>query len=139
MTQIHRVFPLIAALCLTSSCATMVRGTTEEVLFNTSPRGAKATLSSGATCVTPCSVVLKRNESVSVTFAKDGCDNHMTSVFPVLAGAGVILGGLIDYGTGAVYNLQPNPVVAALKCSQSAAPAATAAENTDAKTNSSPN
>jgi len=40
----------------------------------------------------------------------------MVSVFPTLAGAGVILGGVIDYGTGAVYNLQPNPVVANLRC-----------------------
>jgi hypothetical protein len=40
----------------------------------------------------------------------------MVSVFPTLAGAGVILGGIIDYGTGAVYNLQPNPVVANLRC-----------------------
>lgn len=139
MTQIHRVFPLIATLCLASSCATMVRGTTEEVLFNTSPRGAKATLSNGATCVTPCSVVLKRNESVSVTFTRDGCDSHMASVFPVLAGAGVVLGGLIDYGTGAVYNLQPNPVVAALKCSQPSDRPALPAENADSKTIPSPN
>ena len=40
----------------------------------------------------------------------------MVSVFPTLAGVGVVLGGVIDYGTGAVYNLQPNPVVANLRC-----------------------
>lgn len=45
----------------------------------------------------------------------------MVSVFPTLAGAGVILGGVIDYGTGAVYNLQPNPVVANLRCASDTA------------------
>lgn len=29
-------------------------------------------------------------------------------MIPTLAGAGVIFGGFIDYGTGAVYDLQPN-------------------------------
>jgi hypothetical protein len=41
----------------------------------------------------------------------------MISVFPTISAAGVVLGGVIDYGTGAVYNLQPNPVVANLRCS----------------------
>jgi hypothetical protein len=40
----------------------------------------------------------------------------MISVFPTIAAAGIVLGGVIDYGTGAVYNLQPNPVVANLRC-----------------------
>lgn len=35
---------------------------------------------------------------------------------PTLSGAGVILGGLIDYGTGAVYDLQPNPLTVTLAC-----------------------
>jgi hypothetical protein len=56
--------------------------------------------------------------------AHDLSDLRHRQLFPVpqgqqdavLAGAGVILGGLIDYGTGAVYSLQPNPVVAMLKC-----------------------
>jgi hypothetical protein len=66
--------------------------------------------------MTPCSIHLARNTSTVVTFEHEGCDTAMVSVFPTLAGAGVILGGVIDYGTGAVYNLQPNPVVANLRC-----------------------
>jgi len=37
-------------------------------------------------------------------------------MIPVLSGAGAILGGLIDYGTGAVYDLQPNPLTITLDC-----------------------
>jgi antitoxin HicB len=59
---------------------------------------------------------LPRNASFTVTFSKENCDDQLLSVFPVLAGAGVILGGVIDDGTRAVYSLQPNPVVAVLKC-----------------------
>jgi hypothetical protein len=59
---------------------------------------------------------LPRNASFTVTFSKENCDDQLLSVFPVLAGVGVILVGLIDDGTGAVYSLQPNPAVAVLKC-----------------------
>jgi len=138
MSHVQRALCLLGSLSFAASCATIVRGTTEEVLFNTTPRGATATLSNGTSCVTPCSLPLKRNESVSITFTRIGCDNHMASVFPVLAGAGVVLGGLIDYGTGAVYNLQPNPVVASLKCSQGTEQAIPASQ-LDLKTNASPN
>lgn len=111
--------PALCALVLSlwlTSCATMIRGTTEELQLTSNPLGAKATLSNGQSCVTPCSLTLPRNGSFSVTFTKESCDAHTASVFPVLAGAGVILGGIIDYGTGAVYSLQPNPVLAGLNC-----------------------
>jgi hypothetical protein len=37
-------------------------------------------------------------------------------MIPTLGGAGVVLGGFIDYGTGAVYDLQPNPLTVTLDC-----------------------
>lgn len=50
-------------------------------------------------------------------------------MIPTLAGGGVILGGIIDYGTGAVYDLQPNPLTITLACTNISqteqAPAAT--------------
>jgi hypothetical protein len=101
---------------LLSGCATMIRGTEEPLQLTSFPNGAKAVIGSGQSCMTPCSIHLARNTSTVVTFEHEGCDTVMISVFPTLAGAGVILGGVIDYGTGAVYNLQPNPVVANLRC-----------------------
>jgi len=117
-----RYLLLISIYVLISGCATMIRGTTEELQLTSDPVGAKASLSNGQSCTTPCSLSLARNSSLAVTFIKDGCDNHTVSVFPTLAGAGVILGGLIDYGTGAVYSLQPNPVIASLRCAKTAEP-----------------
>jgi hypothetical protein len=105
-----------------TSCATMIRGTSEQLQLSSTPPGAKATLSNGQSCIAPCSLNLPPNASVAVTFSKENCDDQLLSVFPVLAGAGMILGGLIDYGTGAVYSLQPNPVIAALKCREPAQP-----------------
>jgi len=134
----------IAAILLFSGCATIIRGTHEPLQLSSSPEGVTAQLSNGQSCTTPCSLDEERDASFSITFSKDGCDSQTVSVFPTLAGAGVILGGLIDYGTGAVYSLQPNPVVTTLKCkelAQAAAPAAltnTAAVSTTANAISSP-
>ena len=100
-----------------SGCATIVRGTSEDLFLNSTPSGTTAKLSMGQSCTTPCNLKISRSESFTVTFSRTGCDDQTVSVFPTLAGAGVLLGGLVDYGTGAVYSLKPNPVVATLRCS----------------------
>lgn len=68
----------------------------------------------GQSCTTPCTITAERNKTLQVTITKEGYHTHTTSLMPTLAGGGVLLGGLIDYGTGAVYDLQPNPYTANL-------------------------
>ena len=128
MTNIKVFAVSIASILLFSGCATMIRGTHEPLQMSNSPEGAVAQISNGQSCTTPCSMDEERDSSFSITFSKDGCDSQTVSVFPTLAGAGVLLGGIIDYGTGAVYSLRPNPVVTTLKCRAvaSAAPMAAA-------------
>lgn len=106
---------LMLSLC---SCATMIRGTEQSLSITSDPDGATAKLSSGQSCVTPCQVSLKRNQSLMIKYEKEGCEAESLSVFPTLAGGGVLLGGLIDYGTGAVYDLTPNPAHVMLKCTK---------------------
>jgi len=110
------VLQIILCGAVLSGCATVVRGTTEPLFLNSTPPGATAKLSTGYSCMTPCQVVMDRNASFTVTFSRDGCQEEQVSVFPTLAGGGVLLGGLVDYGTGAVYSLKPNPAVATLSC-----------------------
>ncbi len=109
---------------LLSGCATIVRGTSEELFLNSTPPGATAKLSMGQACTTPCNLNIGRSETFTVTFSKAGCDEQTVSVFPTLAGSGILLAGagslvgyLTDYGTGAVYSLRPNPAVTTLRCS----------------------
>ncbi len=101
-----------------TSCATMIRGTTEDLQINSEPDKAKATISTGMSCTTPCAINLKRNQSYTIKFEKENCQDTMTSVYPSLSGSGVLLGGIIDYGTGAVYDLKPNPVVVSMACGE---------------------
>lgn len=111
----YNIWPIIIILFFISGCATMVRGTDELLQVTSEPSGVNAELSTGQSGTTPCSFVLKRNQSCIVKFSKEGYHTESMTVYPTLAGAGVILGGLIDYGTGAVYNLTPNPVHVTMK------------------------
>ena len=88
----------------------MFRGTTQQVSINSTPIGADVSISNGTSCVTPCTIEAERKNSLQITITKNGYHTHTSSLVPSLAGAGAMLGGMIDYGTGAVYDLQPNPL-----------------------------
>ena len=105
------------AVSLVAGCATIIRGTEQEVSINTNPVGATVQFSNGQTCTAPCTIKSARNQSLMITISKPGCNTQTATMMPVLAGGGVLLGGLIDYGTGAVYDLQPNPLNLTLQCS----------------------
>ncbi len=112
--------PLKSLLCrsvsLLTSCATIVRGTEQQISINTNPTGAKVQISNGQSCNSPCSLKVKRDQPLQLTISNEGCSTQTASMIPSLAGGGVIMGGLIDYGTGAVYDLQPNPMTITLDC-----------------------
>ncbi|SEN06912.1 hypothetical protein [Nitrosomonas marina] len=103
-------------LFIFSGCATMIRGTEQEVSVNTNPPGADVQFSNGQSCISPCVIKTKRNQSLQISVTKDGCHQQTATMMPTLAGAGAMLGGFIDYGTGAVYDLHPNPLTISLIC-----------------------
>ncbi|MBB5015411.1 PEGA domain-containing protein [Rehaibacterium terrae] len=109
------------AVLATSGCATVTRGTTESWTVNSDPIGAKVTLSSGETCITPCTLKKKRKESFMVTVEKEGYEPVQTQIVSQVAGAGaagmagnVLVGGIIGVGvdaaSGATKELKPNPL-----------------------------
>jgi hypothetical protein len=94
----------------------MIRGTEQMISVNTNPPGAKLAFSNGQSCKSPCQIKVKRDQSLQINISRKGCATQTATMIPTLGGAGVVLGGFIDYGTGAVYDLQPNPLTVTLDC-----------------------
>jgi hypothetical protein len=116
----------VLALCaVMGGCASITRGTTENISLASTPSGAEATITGlevPTACVTPCAIVAKRNADVAVTFQKEGYEPQtvqLTTEVPATGAAGfagnIIAGGLVGMGvdavTGAATDHKPNPVV----------------------------
>lgn len=119
-------FTLMAALLLAGGCATLTRGSSEAFVIETTPSGARAELSNGLSCTTPCSLKVKRRPPLHVTITKPGYKTVRTTVESQVQGGGaagmagnVLLGGVIgagiDAGTGAMHGHKPNPLAITLE------------------------
>ncbi len=117
----------IAVPCV--GCASVTRGTTENISIASTPAGATAEISGldiPTACVTPCVVQAKRNADITVTVNKDGYEAQtipLTKEVPGTGAAGfagnILLGGLVGMGvdavTGAAQDHKPNPVIVTLQ------------------------
>jgi len=124
-----RIVGIVALCAVAGGCASVTRGTTENLTIVSTPPGAQATVSgldNPTACVTPCTVVVKRNADISVSVAKEGYEPQvvqLTKEVPAAGAAGfagnVIVGGLVGMGvdavTGAATDHKPNPVEVTLE------------------------
>jgi len=119
---------ILGALGLTlAGCATVTRGTTDQVNVLSEPSGAQAISSTGLICpMTPCTWEISSKIEFAVTVSKQGYQTQQVQVASQLAGAGAagfagnaLLGGLIGMGvdasTGATLEHVPNPVIVTLQ------------------------
>jgi PEGA domain len=127
-----------AAVCsavVLSACATVTRGTTNQVQIMSEPSGASVRTSMNQTCTTPCTLTLGRKDEFSATISMPGFKDQVVEVKTRIAGAGaagfvgnVIVGGVIGMGadaiTGATLEHFPNPVEVKLERSGPVAPPA---------------
>src|ERR1700738_5319161 len=117
----------IALPCL--GCASVTRGTTENISISTTPSGATAEIAGleiPTACVTPCVVQAKRSADITVAINKDGYEPQiipLTKEVPATGAAGfagnILAGGLVGMGvdavTGAALDHKPNPGIVTLK------------------------
>ena len=111
-----RIFLASMSLILLAGCATIVRGTEQDVLVDTTPSGAQVAFSNGKSCTSPCSVAAKRNQDLNVDISMEGCTPQTAFVRPRLSAGGGLLGGLPDLATGAIYDLVPSELSFTLIC-----------------------
>lgn len=121
-----RILMIAALALLVTGCASITRGTTDQVQIQSQPSGAEAHTSMGHTCVTPCSLQFSRKDEFVVTVSKPGFHSVEIPVKSQVGGAGaagfagnVVLGGVVGMGvdaaTGATLEHFPNPVIATLE------------------------
>ncbi len=120
-------FLAVAFVALTAAgCATVTRGTTNQVTFTSEPPEAAVRTSVGHSCKTPCTLEISRKAEFVATFELDGHKKQEVTVATRIAGAGAagfagnaLLGGLIGMGvdaaTGSTLEHFPNPVFAKLE------------------------
>jgi hypothetical protein len=119
MRRIDLAVLMVAGLML-GGCATTLRGTTDVLVVESDPPGAAVTVN-GTTGSTPGTFKLRRKGDYVVTISKDGYEPVTVNVMHKVVAAGsagmagnILLGGLIgaavDAGSGAMFDLVPNPI-----------------------------
>jgi hypothetical protein len=80
----------VALAAALGGCASVTRGTTENISISSTPSGAEATITGldvPTACVTPCAVTAKRNADISVAFAKPGYEPQVVELTKEVPGA----------------------------------------------------
>ena len=120
----------IAALSVVlGGCASVTRGTTENISISSTPSGVEAAVTGlevPTTCTTPCAVVAKRSADITIIFEKEGYQSQTVQLTKEVSGTGaagfagnLLAGGLIGMGvdaaTGAATDHKPNPVIVTMQ------------------------
>jgi len=136
MNSTRSYVALVTGALMLSSCATIVNGRTQPVTVMSEPPGAQVKIDNIPVGTTPTTMELKRGDVHQVTIEKDGyvLDNEAVSQSTSGWFAGnILLGGIVgmivDYSTGAMYNLNPTNISPALvKAAEPATPPLAAAQ-----------
>ncbi|WP_456623678.1 MULTISPECIES: translation initiation factor 2 [unclassified Bradyrhizobium] len=136
-----RSFGIVALSVMLGGCASVTRGTTENISISSTPSGVEAVVTGlevPTTCTTPCAIVAKRSADITVTFQKEGYESQTVQLTKEVSGTGaagfagnLLAGGVVGMGvdavTGAATDHKPNPVIVTMQPSIRARPAAPAA------------
>ena len=86
MMKLSLIGLVVVSVFLLSSCATIIKGTTEQVSFNSEPDGANVVLlrknkADKTVCKTPCTAEVHK-KTKEVRFEKDGYYNEQYQIVP---------------------------------------------------------
>jgi len=124
-----RFLGMVVLAASLGGCASVTRGTTENLSISSTPSGAQADIAGldvPTACVTPCAVIVKRNADITITVNKEGYEPQIIPLTKEIPGTGaagfagnVLAGGLVGMGvdavTGAAQDHKPNPVIVTLQ------------------------
>ena len=79
--------PLLLAIVL-GGCATITRGTSDQIQITSEPSGVRASTSMGYGCTTPCTLTVSRKDEFTVKFEQAGYEPQEVPVKSEIAGTG---------------------------------------------------
>jgi hypothetical protein len=121
-----RIFLTTTFALTMAGCATVTRGTSDQITVTSEPPNAEVTTSLSQACTTPCTFTVGRKDEFTVKIAAPGYKTQEIPVRTQIANAGVVgmagnmvIGGVIgvavDATSGAMLEHVPNPVNAVLE------------------------
>ncbi|MCS3755554.1 PEGA domain-containing protein [Salinibacter ruber] len=103
-------------------CATLIHGSSQEIVVESTPSEAQVEVNGRPVGETPTTTVLKRNREYSISIYQEGYEPHHTTLRPgrsLWATVNLlnffVPGLLVDASTGALYSLDPSTVAPELQ------------------------
>jgi len=123
MRQLLRLGVLFILFVSVSNCATIVRGTSQDLRAESTPSGARVIVNGEDKGATPTTLTLKRNRTHQVIFRLEGYDDITINIDRHFkAGAAIVgnifswglIGIVVDVANGSAYQLTPEELNASL-------------------------
>lgn len=113
---------IISILFLLSSCATVFKGTSEEVNFQSDPQNAEVWVNGQKMGETPLKLKLESKKAYTIELRKEGyapvvqiITNQINSGWVILGVLSGLVPAIVDSSTGALYSLEQKNIDAVLK------------------------
>jgi hypothetical protein len=125
MKKLTSCMVLFSLLFFLSSCATIFKGTNDDVRFGSSPDRAEVWVNGAKMGETPITLKLESKKTYTIEFRKEGyktvtkpITNHVGAGWVILDVLGALLPVIVDASTGAWYRLDQKNVDAVLEKQQ---------------------
>ena len=134
MKKLLQLVCLLVVALTASHCATIVRGTSQDISANSNPAGARIVVNGEDKGMTPTTLTLKRNRSYQIVFKLDGYEDvtiNMDRQFKITAAIGGnffswgLIGIVVDVANGSAYQLTPEELDVTLRRTGSTTSAST--------------
>jgi len=125
MKRFLSIFLMASLFLLTSSCATIFKGNTSKIDFNSNPQGAQIYVNGNYMGDTPIRLKLESKQTYNIEFRKEGyktktfnITNHVGAGWIVLDVLFGLVPVIVDAATGSWYDLDQKNVNAILEKQQ---------------------